>query len=305
MYIYRIINNINGKSYIGSTKDTKERFKQHIKSSKYSSSQSYNYPLQRAFRKYGIENFSFTIIEECELDIVAEREKYYIVKYNTLTNKGYGYNQTLETECALRDPLFKQQQIEKYGKKCVLVDKNNNILQFFSSYHEAARIILGINEASCVREVCTGERSSYNGYIFRQLDKNGEIILPQKQPRPLKTKICGIYVFDNSKKIYYDSISEAADKEKIERRSIHRCIAGEKRFSQVNFYIWRKIDENGNIIDNNISINSIIEEYNRRYIFYNNEWTLVSKVAEQKGLKPATVMARIRRGWTKERALEL
>jgi hypothetical protein len=25
----------------------------------------YNYPLSRAFRKYGVENFSFEIIEEC------------------------------------------------------------------------------------------------------------------------------------------------------------------------------------------------------------------------------------------------
>lgn len=305
MYIYRIINNLNGKSYIGSTKNTKNRFEQHIDSSKYSYSKSYNYPLQRAFRKYGIENFTFKVLEKCKVEEAADKEREYIIKYNTLTNNGYGYNQTLETGCALRDPVLIQKQIEKNGKKCALVDKDNNILQIFSSYHEAARSILKMNEASCIRRVCNGDAKSYNNYIFRNLDKNNQVILPKKQPRALKSKICGIYVFDKNKRKYYESISEAAKEEKIERRSIQRCIAGEKRFSQVNFYIWRKIDEENNIIENNINIDSVIKKYLKKYIFYNNEWVLVSKIAEERGLKSSTVMARLRRGWTKEEALEL
>jgi hypothetical protein len=37
--------------------------------------QSYNFPLQRAFRKYGINNFSFEIIEDnISLEDISEKE---------------------------------------------------------------------------------------------------------------------------------------------------------------------------------------------------------------------------------------
>lgn len=39
--------------------------------------------------KYGIENFSFIIIEECDYEILDEREQYWINKLNTLEPHGY------------------------------------------------------------------------------------------------------------------------------------------------------------------------------------------------------------------------
>jgi hypothetical protein len=42
-------------------------------------------------RKYGRENFSFQILEECSEDKLAEREIYWINKLNTYKN---GYNET-------------------------------------------------------------------------------------------------------------------------------------------------------------------------------------------------------------------
>lgn len=48
-------------------------------------------PLYLAMRKYGRENFSFTILEECELELLKEREIYWIEKLKTYDN---GYNAT-------------------------------------------------------------------------------------------------------------------------------------------------------------------------------------------------------------------
>ena len=73
-YIYKIINDINNKIYIGKTTGTVEkRFQEHIKDSK---KYYKNRPLYNAMNKYGIEHFKIEPIEKCNLDILSEREKY-------------------------------------------------------------------------------------------------------------------------------------------------------------------------------------------------------------------------------------
>ena len=89
-YIYKIINLINGKEYIGKTSLTiEERFKQHIKNSKRKSFEKR--PLYDAMNKYGIENFIVEEVEQCDNDLLNEKEEYWIDYYNTFHN---GYNAT-------------------------------------------------------------------------------------------------------------------------------------------------------------------------------------------------------------------
>jgi len=54
-----------------------------------SSAHEYDYPLSRAFRKYGLENFTFEIIEECSPEKLNERERHWIHFYDSFYN---GYN---------------------------------------------------------------------------------------------------------------------------------------------------------------------------------------------------------------------
>ena len=87
--IYVITNTKNNKKYIGKSIDINRRFKEHI--SPYEWSRTPNKPLYLAFQKYGLINFSFQILEECEKEKLNEREKYWIEYYDT-TNKNKGYN---------------------------------------------------------------------------------------------------------------------------------------------------------------------------------------------------------------------
>lgn len=91
-FIYKITNQINGKSYIGKTNlpFIQERFKEHIQDSK--RTRMKKRPLYSAMNKYGCENFKIEQIEECFPDEAGEREKYWIEYYNTYK---YGYNATL------------------------------------------------------------------------------------------------------------------------------------------------------------------------------------------------------------------
>lgn len=81
--IYKIENLLNHKIYIGQSRNISQRWKDHRNLYKKDDS-----PLYRAMRKYGIENFSFKIIEECPIDLLNERECYWIKYYNSL-NEGY------------------------------------------------------------------------------------------------------------------------------------------------------------------------------------------------------------------------
>ena len=90
--IYVITNNVNGKQYIGLSKNCLKRWADHY-SKAYTSKKEddINKVLYKAMRKYGRENFSFRILEECSEEQLQEREIYWIDQLKTYDN---GYNET-------------------------------------------------------------------------------------------------------------------------------------------------------------------------------------------------------------------
>lgn len=90
--IYRIENLVNHKNYIGQSIHIETRWKDHKRLAFYPLLVSYNYPLYRAIRKYGVENFKFSIIENCLEEELNEKECYWLSYYQSFGLKGY--NQT-------------------------------------------------------------------------------------------------------------------------------------------------------------------------------------------------------------------
>lgn len=102
--IYKIENLINHKKYIGQSVNIKRRWKDEKISAFNENDRGYNYPLSRAFRKYGIENFSFEILEECNIEELNNKEQYWIEYYDSFFN---GYNQTLGGDSSKSQPKEK------------------------------------------------------------------------------------------------------------------------------------------------------------------------------------------------------
>lgn len=91
--IYKITNLINNKVYIGLSTNIKERWRAHRSRPFQKKSHQYNYYLYRAIRKYGLENFSFEVVEECQKEELGEKEIYWINYYHS-NDEQFGYNRT-------------------------------------------------------------------------------------------------------------------------------------------------------------------------------------------------------------------
>lgn len=102
--IYKITNP-NNKIYIGQSVDIKKRFKQYSSLSQTKLQKKLHY----SFQKYGIKNHTFEIIEECKVELLNERERYWQEFYNVLQN---GLNCVL-TNTKDNIKVYSKESIEK------------------------------------------------------------------------------------------------------------------------------------------------------------------------------------------------
>lgn len=188
--IYKIYNDINNKLYIGKTLSTiEERFKQHCHDK--TSRKCEKRPLYNAMNKYGEEHFHVELIEECDIDLLSQRECYWIEFYDTYHNgynatKGgdgrqlYDYNLMVElyhngllinnisellgcdehvvsAALKLADINPRTNKIIKDSKQIIAYDTNSNFIKQFNSLSDAARWLIdeGIAQTDEVKNVVT------------------------------------------------------------------------------------------------------------------------------------------------------
>ncbi|RCJ24452.1 hypothetical protein A6S26_17900 [Nostoc sp. ATCC 43529] len=109
--IYQISNTLNGKSYIGQSRNIYRRWKEHTRGlDKPNVLEIGSYPLRYAFLKYELKEvvatpgktglFDFKVIEECTEDKLLERERFWIDKIDP------------EYNCNIWTPARKKKEID-------------------------------------------------------------------------------------------------------------------------------------------------------------------------------------------------
>jgi group I intron endonuclease len=106
--IYVIKNSINGKIYVGKSKNCYNRLHQHLTDIRIESRQyNENIHLLNAFKKYGEDNFEYYIVEKFdEKDpkilekLLSDRELYWMIELNSLDReKGYNLRYDSQGKC--------------------------------------------------------------------------------------------------------------------------------------------------------------------------------------------------------------
>jgi hypothetical protein len=173
-YIYLITNNVNNKVYVGKTEESiQKRFQEHCADSK--KERNKNRPLYRAMNKYGVENFTISLLEETSQPEI--REEFWIEQKQSYHN---GYNATrggdgkkyldydliYNTYCDLQNiskvaetlgisndtvsAVIKQRGLAKtsqevardtYGKEFKMYSLEGELEQTFKTVHDAARYL--------------------------------------------------------------------------------------------------------------------------------------------------------------------
>lgn len=103
--VYRWVNKVNGKTYIGSSINIRVRMYKYYDLRYLAES---NRPIERALLSYGFSKFSLEILEYCHKDDVLSKEQYYMdllkPEYNIVKTAGstVGYKHTSETLAKMR-----------------------------------------------------------------------------------------------------------------------------------------------------------------------------------------------------------
>ena len=165
--IYSITNKLNNKRYIGQSIDIETRIKRHFRELRRGVHHCHH--LQRAFDKYGEDNFDFYIIEKCEESQLLDKEQNYInnikpeYNLNPITQKPPCTENSRRKQSETRKKLFSEGKLKPSFKHIptYVYDLDGNFLKEYYSIKSASLGEFGKNSGA-VRSACYGLENPYH-----------------------------------------------------------------------------------------------------------------------------------------------
>jgi len=235
--IYTIENLITKKLYVGYTENFKERFCNHINT--LNREVHGNEHLQKAWNKYGQENFSFEILVTCSLEFLESEEHYWCTILN-VHNPKYGYNikatHPEKGKITDNDKLRISNKLKSMAiRPIVMLDLNGNYLKEFSLVSDAAQHIN--TSPSSIHRVLIGKRDKFKDYLF--VYKNEYDISKNYSYKDKRSKSICQYSLSGEFIKEWKSTMDIERELNISNSSISGCCKGKKHYLSAGGYIWK------------------------------------------------------------------
>lgn len=167
-YIYCYINKINQHKYVGQTNNLKRRIREHKSCAFNEKASSYNDLIHRKIRQYGIENFdiiTLEIIYEDNIDLVNEREIYWIKEKNSFCKYGEGYNMNIGGGRRDFSSILSKEEIKEIKQD---IKKGISYYDIEKKYNISTSFISGINNGVYFQD----DAESYPLYKYYKKDED-------------------------------------------------------------------------------------------------------------------------------------
>jgi len=219
--IYKITNKTNNHCYVGQSVNIEKRWKQHIRTFENTRSSIYNYPLYRAIRKHGIENFTFEVLEQVDnkKQLTAKEQHWFDILKPV-------YNQSIPSDASntTSKPIY---QIDK---------KTLKIVKRYDSASDAEREVKNSNIHAAAKLDYDTQKSAAGYYWCYEEDYNNWI-----EPKYKETKrvIAMLDKKDESTIKVFDSTVQAANYVGTHKTYINAALNG--RRNTAKGYKWKYI----------------------------------------------------------------
>lgn len=230
--VYIITNSINGKRYIGSSNNIRKRLWKHRSLLRHDKHE--NPHLQNAWNKYGEDNFVYSILEECDVSILLEREQYYIdilkPEYNIdiSTTHEHLNPETIEKMRKSRKEKMDKGEIKLSWKEIHQYDLNGNYIQSFKSIGDAAKSA-GIHICSIDRFL-NGKYKKGGNFLWslEKVDRMEPYVKPKRKDSNKSKK--QIHVFNDVEDYIFNGAKECAEYFKVHIVSVRGAICYNRNF---------------------------------------------------------------------------
>src|SRR5574343_76162 len=222
--IYKYTNIINGKCYIGETVRELIRHRRHLNAA---NEENPRQRIHKAFKKYGLDNFTYEILERIECSskeelkkLLHEREIYYIAKFNSFSSNGY--NDTLGGN-TLSNKGYKH----TYEAKAKISNGNIGNKKFLGKTHTQ-------ETKDKISKANSGRKISDEGYNNMCKAAKARIGIKLTEEHKLKIGLAGCKpiiqcYLEDVQIAEHNSIKEAADSMGKHPGSIKGCLSGSQK----------------------------------------------------------------------------
>jgi len=250
--IYQIKNLINNKTYIGSAVNFKQRMATHrscLNLNKHGNSH-----LQKAFVKYGEENFISEILFTCPQSELLRIEQYFLNNYNPdynilkVAGSTLGFKRTEESKKAQSERMkgnqlhrfvknrpVKKEKVLKPKRLLYQIDKDTfEIINTYNSIKEYSEMT-GFNSGT-ISSVLQGKCFTAHGFTWSWND-SFDIKLLQQQKEKYTRPLCEVILLDLNGNFIkeYPSIVSVSNDIGVSSSNISYCCQGQRQ--QIKNYI--------------------------------------------------------------------